>query len=208
MDTPPPSQSIALIQWLAPLLSFAAVFVGAWLVRANDQRRQQLDFVEKQLRQLYSPLLSLRKEVRALSELRVRIQHISSATWREAVECVADKTLDYASYEQIIDYENEQLKTVLIPTYEKMLQTLRDNFYLASDTTRQQLPALVEYLELWHRFHGKTIPGEVLVRLGLTEEKLQPLYDDVESNFASLRQSLASARVLSLWSRLRGFHKM
>lgn len=204
MDTPPPTQSIALIQWLTPLLSFAAVFVGAWLVRANDRRRQQLDFIDKQLRQLYSPLLSLRREIRALSELRVRIQSISGATWRDAVERerVAGKAPDFAPYEKIVAYENEQLKTVLIPAYEKMLHTLRDNLYLASDTTKQQLPALVEYVELWHRFHGKTIPGEVLVQLGLTEEKLQPLYDDVERNFASLRQSLASAQVASLWNRV------
>ena len=99
------------------------------------------------------------------------------------------------------------MKTVLIPAYEKMLHTLRDNLYLASDTTRQQLPALIEYVELWHRFHGKTIPGEVLVQLGLTEAKLQPLYDDVERNFASLRQSLVSAQVSSLWNKLHRLSK-
>src|SRR4051812_38960544 len=119
---------------LPSFIGFLGVLVGAFMVRGNERGRRRLDYVEKQLRDLYTPLHSLRQEIRALSELRVRIQHAADAAWRElCADRPAGSVPDHAPFEKIIEYENEQLKVVLLPAYEKMLQTLRDNFYLAEE---------------------------------------------------------------------------
>ena len=62
---------------------------------------------------------------------------------------------DHGPYARIIDYENEQLRAVLLPAYEKILQTFRDNFYLAEESTWQYHPTLIEYLEIWRRIVEK-----------------------------------------------------
>ena len=68
---------------LPSLVGFLGVLVGAFMVRGNERGRRRLDFIEKQLRDLYSPLHSIRQEIRALSELRVRIEGASDEAWRQ-----------------------------------------------------------------------------------------------------------------------------
>jgi hypothetical protein len=122
-----------MLAWLTPLLSFAAVFIAAWLVRVNERHKRKLEFMDKQLRELYSPILSLRKEIRALSELRVRVSSAASETWHELCEREGAKTPDYKPFGRIIDYDNEQMRKVLLPRYDKMLEILTSNFYLANE---------------------------------------------------------------------------
>src|SRR5579872_2802813 len=42
-----------------------AAFLCAWLFELNDRRRRKRDFMEKQLREFYAPLLSIRTQVEA-----------------------------------------------------------------------------------------------------------------------------------------------
>ena len=42
-----------------------AAFLCAWLFELNDRRRRKRDFMEKQLREFYAPLLSIRTRVEA-----------------------------------------------------------------------------------------------------------------------------------------------
>lgn len=131
-----------------------------------------------------------------MSELRVRIQGAADETWRElCADRAPGSAPDHAPFAKIIEYENEQLKAVLLPAYEKMLQTLRDNFYLADESTRQYLPTLIEYLEVWRRVQKDSIPGEVIRKLSHTEQQLHPFYADIEATFKRLRETLASGSV-------------
>ena len=57
--------------------------------------------------------------------------------------------------------------------------------------TREQFQKLIVYIELWERALNKTIPGEVVARLGVHEAELQPLYEDLEQTFRNLRAKLA-----------------
>lgn len=94
------------------------VWLGVWLNARNERRRRQFDFTEKQLRELYSPLLSIRKHIRALSELRVQIATVAGNVWQEL--CVEAQERDGAKalqeltssrspeFNAIIEYENEQ----------------------------------------------------------------------------------------------------
>jgi len=49
---------------LPSLIGFLGVLVGAFMVRGNERGRRRLDFVQTQLRDLYSPLHSLRRSAR------------------------------------------------------------------------------------------------------------------------------------------------
>jgi hypothetical protein len=112
-----------------------------------------------------SPLArhALSSQTNPLSELRARIERAANETWQElCADKPSDAAPDHAPYAKIIDYENEQLKAVLLPAYEKMLQTLSDNFYLAEESTRQYLPTLIEYLEIWRRHQKKSFLAAVM----------------------------------------------
>jgi hypothetical protein len=52
-------------------------FLGAWLSRWNEQRKQRLDFARQQLSEFYSPMLSLRTHILFLTKLRVRIEEMA-----------------------------------------------------------------------------------------------------------------------------------
>ena len=188
-----------------PLISAASglggVFLGGWLTSRNDQRKRKLDFAEKQLRELYSPLLSIRKQIRTLSELRVRVGTEAGVAWaelcREARERGGPEALKNLTAERqpefdaIIDYENAQWKNELLPCYKKMLEIFREKFWLAENSTREQFQKLIVYIELWERTLGKTIPGDVVARLSVREAELGPLYGDIEQTFQGLRAKLA-----------------
>lgn len=163
-------------------------------MRLNDRNKRQLEFIDKQLRDLYSPAVSLLREIGALSDLRLRIEQTADDTGRDLIEGA-----------RIIHYDNEQLREVLLPKYRKMLEVLHASFYLANESRRQQLPLLVEFVELWTRHLDDTIPNGVLANLEVREKKLQPLYDDLQTTFGALRSTLASGEAISLWSEI---HKL
>jgi hypothetical protein len=76
-----------------------------------------------------------------------------------------------------------------------MLKVFREKFWLAEDSTRHEFEKLIVYIELWNRALDRTIPGEVIVQLGVRESELQPLYDDLDRKFRELRGKLSSGEV-------------
>lgn len=180
------------IPFAAPVVAgLGGVIIGQWLIGRNESAKRRLDFAEKQLRELYSPLLGIRSEIRALSELRVRVQDEAGVVWRELAG--RQRALDREKEKKflgIIEHHNEQRRSILIPHYRKMASALREGFFLAEASKREHLPALIEFVELWERFLDKTIPAEVIGRLDVTEENLKPLYENVENTFLELRQKL------------------
>jgi hypothetical protein len=187
-----------------PLISAASglggVFLGAWLSGRNEQRRRRIDFVEKPLQELYSPLLGLRKHVSALSELRVRVATEAGGVWAElcaearaqgGAEALKKLTAERsASFNAIVEHENFQWRNELFPCYKQMLQIFREKFWLAESSTREQFQKLIVYIELWDRSLNETIPGEVVARLGVREAELMPLYEDLEQTFRNLRAKI------------------
>lgn len=81
-------ETIALLdKWDSAAFGLIGVVIGAGLTawfavrRGREERRHA--FVEKQLSELYSPMLGLRAEIQTLSELRVEIQDEADAAWRD-----------------------------------------------------------------------------------------------------------------------------
>jgi len=198
---------MTIIESLASLIvpvaaGLGGVTLGAFLTAWNERRRRQLDFIEKQLEEFYAPLLSIRKHVRALSELRVRVATVSGAVWQELCADARERggaqalqeltTARSPAFNAIVEYENEQWKSELLPSYRQMLAIFREKFWLAEGSTREHFQKLIVYIELWERALNGTIPGEVIAELGVREAELDPLYSDLERSFEVLRHKLSS----------------
>jgi hypothetical protein len=164
---------------ISAVFGLGGVFLWAWLSSRNEQRRQRRDFIEKQVQELYSPLLNIRRQVRALSELRARAA--AEAVWSAERSTV---------FEVIVHDKNDQWKRELLPCYKAMLQIFQEKIWLAEETTRERFQKLTVYVELWERGLNRAIPVEVVAWLNVREAGLLPLYEDLEQTFRNLRAKL------------------
>lgn len=195
-------------QWIVSLAvgltGLVGVLIGAWLTQRRERSNRQHQFLARQLHELYAPLVGLRTEVRVRSELRARVHSEADAAWHELVErarAVGIEAMGRIStergpeFKKIIEYDNRVLVEELIPTYRKMLTTLRDHLWLAERETREYFPTLLEFVELWERWLSKTLPNEVLERLHHGEGQLKAFYDHIEGMHDRLRTAVSQGEV-------------
>jgi hypothetical protein len=194
------------LQWVIAvavpaLAALAGVFLGAWMSNRRDQSQRRVAFIERQLREFYGPLLSIRTEIRTLSELRVRIESACDAVWQRLtseVETAGHEALvklkadRWPSFEAVTTYDNEQLRSRLVPSYRKMLDLFRDNLWLAEPSTRSHFSKLAEFVEIWERHLAGTVPKEVPKELGHAEANLDAFYENLNAEHDRLRTALAS----------------
>lgn len=199
---------IELVRWgisigVPAVSGLGGVMLGAWLSGRRETRQRQLGFVERQLRDFYSPLLGIRSEIRMRSELRVRVHSVADAEWRRlcekkrqiGVEALQKLTNERGKeFTDIITYDNRQLKEELIPAYRKMVNLFRDNMWLAEPETKEFFGLLLEFVELWERWLAKTLPPEVIQSLEHGEESLHLFYDHLQEKHDELREKLERGR--------------
>jgi len=77
-----------------------------------------------------------------------------------------------------------------MPGYRKMLSIFRDKMWLAEMSTRHYYRELVEFVELWERWLNRTLPAEVVKRIGHDESRLHPLYENVSDRLETIRTRL------------------
>lgn len=202
-------QSVELVRWaitigVPALAGLAGVAIGAWLTGRRERSQRRLDFVEKQLKDFYSPMLGLRTEVRMRSELRVRIHDTADVVWRELCEQKRQISVDALGafsrtrgpeFKQVIEYDNKQLQEELLPAYRRMAKLFRKQLWLADSDTRDHYQHLTEFIELWDRWLAKSIPGEVIERLGHSEDKLKPFYEHLQQRHDALRAKIEQGKV-------------
>jgi len=160
------------------------VLIGAWLSSRRDQSQRRLAFVEKQLAAFYSPMQGLREEVASTSTIRSRIQENAERAWREVcaqipksdTAALARLTQERAQeFNKIIEFDNDKLHKELLPTYRRMANLFRENYWLADRDTRLYYPAVLEFVEIWERWVAGTLPAEVWRKLDHTEDNLAGL---------------------------------
>jgi hypothetical protein len=197
-------QCVDLIRWAVsitvPAISgLIGVAVGAWLTSRRESGQRRLAFVERKLNDFYSPMLGLRNEIRMRSELRVRIHDTADTVWRElcadarnlSVEALRDISTNRGpEFTKVIEYDNKQLEEELLPAYRQMADLFRENYWLADPDTRSHYQYLIEFVELWDRWMAKSIPGEVLQRIGHTEDNLKPFYEHLRQKHDALRTEI------------------
>lgn len=203
------ADTLGLIQWaisiaVPALAAFFGVIVGAWLTSRRERGARSLFFLEKQLTDFYSPMVGIRNQIRMLSELRLKISQSADRNWRklcdEAREDGGAKVLRERTeerkeaFEAIINYNNQQLTESLIPSYQRMIEVFRENYYLAEPATKAYFKDLLEFVNLWDRWLKKAIPREVLEDLDHGEEILLPFYAHIEEMHNNLRLKLKEGK--------------
>jgi hypothetical protein len=188
-----------LIQSIVPALTgFLGVFVGGWISGRHLKQERNHKRLRDQLEGFYSPMLGMRAEIRAKSELRVKISSAADAAWQESVTRVAGnyeaiaklEKERFPEFEKVIQYDEKQLRDELIPIYEKMLQHFSSHLWLAEPSTRAHYGDLVEYVEIWRRFLKNTIPSEIIKKIEHSEGKLKPFYDNLVGQMEKLQKAL------------------
>lgn len=182
-----------IIEAIKFVVAVVAPFLAGWfglkygLIQIKEERR--LTFVEKQLSEFYSPLLGLHKEIRAKSELRVKIEEAGGKLWNEGVAAGLPPSIEPTEKE--IAYNNKQLRDEFLPMYREMLAIFRKGYWLAEPETRNFYADLVEYVEGWTRWEAGGVPPAVMQKIGHTEEKLRPFYNELTERTDVLRKELA-----------------
>jgi hypothetical protein len=192
---------------IAALIGFLGALIGAgltaWFVQRRERQQRQLAFLERQLREFYSPMVGLRAEVRMRGELRLRIQNLAEAVSSELLRNSPDQTREYTQHllEQfrgVIKDDNTTFKTQLIPAYQKMASLFREQLWLADPETQAYYPDFMEYLDVLERHLRDAIPGEVVASLGHTEANLHPFYAHLEARHHQLRAVVSSGQYLRI----------
>jgi hypothetical protein len=196
---------MAVADFLNPLISavsgLGGVFLGGWLANRREQKKQRTDFITRQLSEFYGPLVSMRAEIQARGELRLKIE--TAMNEGHARNLLDAGQYGYQAIERVTDDvippmlavmrdEFKIFTEVSMPLYRKMLDTLREKMWLADTETRQYLPALIEFVDVWERHIRGVIPDEVVREIKHTEENLHPFYDHLTSTHDRLRNMLTA----------------
>lgn len=124
-------------------------------------KQKKLEFVERQIREFYSPMIGCLMQIQAKSNLRYEISKASDLAWKKLVEQHPKPFEDHEKYfepfKQSILYDNDQLRNELIPLYDKMVKIFSDNYWLAEPETRKWYSELSEFVDLWHRWLDEKI---------------------------------------------------
>jgi hypothetical protein len=171
MTTPTQETSWA---WLLPSLVSAlsaliGVLIGGWITTRNQKIDRQQRRLQEQLN-FYGTLLGMRKEIRAKSEVRKRIQDLSRAAYDNELKMaegdpVVKKRISserWPEYEKGFQYDEKQLTEELVPLYGEILALWSKNMALAEPSTQAHYGVFVEYVEVWNRALKKTLVAEVL----------------------------------------------
>jgi hypothetical protein len=78
--------SLSLLQWgisvTVPAVSgLCGVAVGAFLTAWREKTNRHREFVAKQLTDFYSPLLAIRKELKAMRDIELKISGAADSAW-------------------------------------------------------------------------------------------------------------------------------
>lgn len=112
--------------------------VNHLLAGRRERINREVAFRTRQLEELYGPLLSLRNEIRAHSNLRMKLEGAVAKPYAngEDLEPVLKNIKD----------ANETFWQLLMPRYHKMVEIFQDKMWLADPETREYFPQLVEFV--------------------------------------------------------------
>ena len=190
---------IGLAQLIVPAAAgIGGVLVGGLITARGQRKERQHNHIKHQLECFYGPLVAMRAQIRAKSELRVKLHGIADAAWRKRLESVRDDPQALQAtekargpqFDKVFEYSDEQLRNELIPLYRKMLEHVTGHMWLGEPSTLEHLGTLVEFVEIWNRFLAKTLPHEVLESIDHSEKELYPFYEDLKTQTKRLRQEL------------------
>jgi hypothetical protein len=168
------------------------VLIGTIAATINAKRERKMERLKTQLQEFYSPMLGVRSEIKAKSEVRLKVTSIASGAFAEEFgtgqlsERIKPAKDVAAKYEAIHDYNNTQWRESLVPLYRQMLDHFTHHMHLAEHSTRVHYDALCEFVEIWNRSLDESLPSKVAQKLAHDEGTLQDFYSDLQFHFERL----------------------
>lgn len=182
---------------IAAASGLGGVCVGAWTTARNQKKEREHARLREQLQNFYSPLLGMRSEIKAKSELRQKLHRAGNFEWQKLFEAVHDPVAkqqvhdaNWPRYEKLLDHSDAQLRHELVPLYRRMLEHYSTHMWLAEKSTLTHYAALTEFVEIWNRFLEGSLPLEILKSVDHSESALFALYTDLQNNFDRLSDEL------------------
>ena len=183
------------------LLQFLSALVGGLVVYVFGIRKLSIElrnaFIQKQMSEFYSPIAGCRKRIRAKCEVREKVSSAANEAWKElcapyteAKQPMHNHAEQYEPYGKIIEYDNNQLREELLPLYRKILDLFTEKYWLADEDTRAYYQGFLEFVEIWERYLSRALPGDVIQKLGHSEENVLPFYEHVERKLSALQEEV------------------
>jgi hypothetical protein len=171
--------------------------ISSWLSSQREKAQRRVIFRKEQLEQFYGPLLAMHKEIRARSELRVKIAEAIDTEHTKDMVAAGPGRVEEASDARLPDIitnirdEAETFREVLMPRYREMIDVFREKMWLAEPETREFFKQLVEYVDVWDKVLGRKLPHSIASAVGHTERNLQPFYQHLEEMHDRLRAEVS-----------------
>src|SRR5438876_7374710 len=131
--------------------------LAQFMTGRREKAARAVAFKKQQLEQFYGPLLAMHKEIRARSELRVKLQSALDSSHMEDMVRAGPGGVEAASDVHVpaiianVQDENQTFRDVLMPRYREMISTFRDNMWLAEPETRGYFGQLIEFIDVWDK---------------------------------------------------------
>lgn len=141
-------------------------------------------------------MLGIREKLRAKGETRLKVSAAAGDVWPKLITEARTGGIEHLQevrgelrpeFDKIIEHDNRQLKEELIPLYQQMVDLFTTKMHLAQPSTRKYFAALVEFVELWERSLGGSLPRQVAELVGANEKSLTAFYGDLVDNFEQLQ---------------------
>ena len=165
------------------------------------RKQKEIEYVERQIREFYSPMLGCLNQIEAKGVARYEISQASDKAWKKIVDHHPKPFEDHEKYfepfKRSIDYDNDQLRNELIPLYDKMISIFSENLDLAFPETKKWYSELTQFVEIWHRWLDGSLPSEVIQEMNHTEERLKPFYKNLNDSLDKLQKSLIGKQLAS-----------
>jgi len=163
------------------------------LTGKREKDARTVAFRKQQLEQFYGPLLSIHKEIRARSELRVKLQtaidegHLEDMLRAGPGKTEAASDVYIPAIMKNIQDESATFRDVLMPRYREMIAVFREKMWLAETGTRRYFPGLIEFVDVWDKILDNKLPRSIAPAIGHSEANLQPFYEHLEAEHDRLR---------------------
>lgn len=171
------------------------VFVGAMMSSLNQKKERKHAHIRQQLQEFYSPMLGMRQEIAAKEESRRKINEMVHTTIKESkANDPSGVSRGYYFPDErkalmgLSAHDHKQWKEEILPLYGEMLKKFTSELWLAEPSTRAHYGELTNFVERWSRVQALTDAAEVAWRVDLSDENVNPLYDDLEVHFTRLQK--------------------
>jgi len=183
---------------IAVVGALGAAFLTYWSLRRQARAAKALDFVERRVREFYSPMVGCIKRIGAWTELQSETAVAADVEWRQICDRAPKPFLDHEKrfepFKRLIEYGNEQLYAEILPLYDRMVAIFTEHYWLADEETQRHYGKLCRFVEIWHGYKATAIPPEVLLKLKHTGEELYPLCETLERKLQEYTDLVANRR--------------